>query len=168
MDQIWTIFSVAGTLASIIGALYSIYASRRAKSAADIAISARDQILAKKKTTDLVEILHSAKRLQKVFVKYTTAQTRKSLSGANFSDDANQLREFISLLNEKRSLIEENSSFNIIKYYVELVELLDNYSGENTVTNKQSNGKLLIRVIDSLIYDLRKIVDHRNEILDVS
>jgi len=136
MNWIWTTISVIGSIASIFGAFYAINAEKKARKSAELAEDAKNKVLAKKKTTDLVEILYESKRIQKVFVKYSTAQTQTILKGSDFNEDAKFLREFISKINENRTLINDNSEINADKYYKESNELLENYCSDNTIKNR--------------------------------
>ncbi|MGJ8738787.1 hypothetical protein [Zobellia laminariae] len=163
MDWIWTLIGVIGSIASIFGAIYALREAKKARASAELAENAKNQVLSKKKTTDLVEILYHSKRIQKVFVKYSTAQTQNSLRGSNFNQDAEQLREFISKINENRTLIKENSEIDSDRYYKELNQLLGDYSSDNSMKNKQEKGKLIILKVDDIIYKLKKTIDSRNE-----
>ncbi|MBU2997341.1 hypothetical protein KO500_12915 [Cellulophaga baltica] len=164
--MIWTIISVIGSIASIFGAIYAIKSEKKARASAELAEDAKNQVLSKKRTTDLVEILHDSKRIQKVFVKYSTAQTQSILKGSDFNEDARLLRDFISKINENRTLIKENSEVDSDRYYNDISKLLDSYCADNTIKNKQEQGKLIIIKLDDMIYKLRKSIDSRNEKTD--
>ena len=163
MNWIWTTVSIVGSIASIFGAIYALRSEKKAKESAELAESAKNQVITQKKTTALVEILFQSKRIQKVFVKYSTAQTQAILRGSDFNEDAKLLREFISKINENRNLIKENSEIDSDKYYKEINDLLDKYCEDKTIKNKQKQGKLIILKIDDIIYKLKKTVDNRNE-----
>jgi hypothetical protein len=160
---LWTIIGVIGSIASIYGAYHSLKSKKDAQSAAELAESVKNQIISKQNTTELGEIFYHSQRLQKTFVKYSTAQTQNSLSGVDFNSDANDLREFISKINENRSLLDKCSDIDATRVYDSFNQLLTEYSSDNKIKNKQEKGKQIILKIDNLIFELKKAINYRNE-----
>lgn len=163
MEILVIIVGVVGSFASIIGAVLSIKAESNAKTHAETAESIKNEILARQKTTELAEILYESKKIQKSFVKYSTAQTQSALSGVSFEKDAQELRDFISKINENRALLEKTAEIKAAEVYKSLNSLLDEYCSNNTIQNKREKGKLIVRNIDEIIFKLRKSIDNRNE-----
>ena len=77
MDDFTIIIGVIGSFASIYGAYISVEAMRKSKKSANIAEVAKNQVLKKQKTTNLVNLLYEAKSIQDIFGKYAVFCTRK-------------------------------------------------------------------------------------------
>src|SRR5690554_7333166 len=76
MDIIVVTIGVLGSFASIYGAYLSIKAKNEARTSAELAESAKNQVLKKQTTTHLAEILYQAKRVQQSFGKYSITQNK--------------------------------------------------------------------------------------------
>jgi hypothetical protein len=152
---------IIGTVASLLGAYLSIKAKIAAKSSAEIAESAKNQVLKKQKTTNLSEILFEAKRVQQSFRKYSITQN-KSLIGAEFEKDAEVLQTFIFSFNENRALLEASTEIETDSAYKTLNEQLDNFTKNKIADDKKTFGKQIRLAIDDIIFKLRKVIDNRN------
>ena len=75
-EIIIAIVGVLGSLASFYGAYLSIQAKIEAKTSADQAEAAKNQVIKKQKTTHLAELLYQAKRVQQSFGKYSITQNK--------------------------------------------------------------------------------------------
>lgn len=161
MEIIFTIIGVIGSLASLYGAYISIQAKKEAKSSAELAESAKNQILRKQKTTNLAEILFDAKRVQQSFGKYSITQN-KSLIGAEFEKDAVALQSYIFVFNENRALLENSTEIETESTYRTLNELLESFTKHKTLEEKKNFGKQIRLSIDDIIFKLKKVIDNRN------
>lgn len=160
-NDYFNIISVFGTIASILGAILSIKAENKARNSAQIAESAKNQILKKQGTTHLVEILHQTKRIQQIFGKYAITQN-ESLAGIKTEEDANFLQDYIFFFNENRALIEESTKMEVKSIYESLDEGLDNFTKSSMIIDKKTYGKQIRLICDDIIFKLKKIIDSRN------
>ena len=158
--------TIIGTVASFFGAYLAIRAERKAKKSAELAETAKNQILKKQKTTNLAEILFQSKSIQQVFGKYSIAQSNRSLSGVEFEKDSEALQTYIFGFNESRQLIEETSDINTVATYKELNDLHIKFSESKTNGDKKDFGKQIRLVIDDIIFKIRKEIDERNSELE--
>lgn len=161
LDITVIIIGVLGSFASIIGAVLAIKAKNEAQSSAELAESAKNQVIKKQATTQLAEILYLAKRVQQSFAKYAITQD-KSLIGAEFEKDAETLQSFIFQFNENRALIEGSTEIETEGAYRTLNELLDNFTIHRAAADKKNYGKQIRLAVDDIIFKLRKIIDDRN------
>lgn len=163
MDIIVIVIGVLGSIASIYGAYIAIKAKNEAVSSAEIAESAKNEVLKKQKTTSLTGIMYEAKRAQQVFGKYSIAQSNSSLVGVKFEKDSESLQNFIFQFNENREMIEQNTDLETEATYKSLNELLTNFSDVKATRDKKDYGKQIRLIIDDIIFKMRKSIDSRNE-----
>lgn len=163
MDIIVIIIGVLGSIASIYGAFLAIKAKNEAVSSAEIAESAKNEVLKKQKTTSLTGIMYEAKKSQQVFGKYSIAQTNKSLTGVRFEKDSESLQNFIFQFNENREMIEQNTDLETKATYESLNTLLTDFSDAKAIGDKKDYGKQIRLIIDDIIFKMRKSIDNRNE-----
>lgn|SRR5690554_26941 len=161
MDIIVVTIGVLGSFASIYGAYLSIKAKNEARTSAELAESAKNQVLKKQTTTHLAEILYQAKRVQQSFGKYSITQN-KSLIGAEFEKDAEILQSYIFVFNENRALIENSTEIETDSTYKTLNESLDNFTKNRAADDKKTYGKQIRLAIDDIIFKLKKVIDDRN------
>lgn len=161
MDIIIVTIGVLGSIASIYGAYLSIKAKNEARTSAELAESAKNQVLKKQTTTHLAEILYQAKRVQQSFGKYSITQN-KSLIGAEFEKDAEVLQAYIFVFNENRALIENSTEIETESTYKTLNESLDNFTKNRAADDKKNYGKQIRLAVDDIIFKLKKVIDDRN------
>jgi hypothetical protein len=150
---------VVGSIASIYGAYLSIQAKKEAKNSADIAEqaktsaeNARDQVIHKQQTTSLVTVLNESKRVQKVFFKYSRAQNTRSFDGADFDKDAIEFQSIITIFNESRGIIEEETDLEANTVYNELNDLLNNFTTSTAKNDKKIYGHQIRLKLDDIIH----------------
>lgn len=161
LDTAIVIIGILGSFASFYGAYLSIKAEKKAQTSAQVAETAKNQILKKQTTTHLAEILYQAKRVQQDFGKYSITQD-KSLIGAEFEKDAKILQSFIFLFNENRALIESSTEVETASPYKTLNELLHKFTRNRVAEEKKSLGKQIRLAIDDIIFKLKKVIEDRN------
>jgi hypothetical protein len=162
MELFGIIITVVGSIASLYGAHLSKNSEKNAKSAAEKAENVKDQIIQKQNTTAIANLLYEAKRTQKVFGKYSIAQTNRSLTGVDFNKDSENLQNFVFQFNENRSLLNENTEIETEPTYTQLNDLLVSFSGVRSNADKKENGNQIRLLIDDIIFKMRKCIDKNN------
>jgi hypothetical protein len=155
------IVGVLGSLASFYGAYLSIQAKNEAKTSAEKAEFAKDQVLKKQATTHLGELFYQAKRVQQSFGKYSITQN-KGLIGTEFEKDAEVLQAYIFLFNENRALIQTSTDIETQSTYKTLNDLLDDFTKHKAADDRKGFGKQIRLAIDDIIFKLKKVIDDRN------
>ena len=163
MEVIIIVIGVLGSFASIFGAIVAIRAKNEAKSSAEIAESAKNEVLKKQKTTSLANLLFEAKKSQQTFGKYSIAQSNKSLIGVEFDKDSEALQNFIFNFNENRAVIEQTTEIETDATYTELNRLLTDFSAARATGDKKDLGKQIRLSLDDIIFKMKKSIDNRNE-----
>lgn len=163
MEIIVIIIGVVGSFASIFGAIYAIKAKNEAVASAELAESAKNEVLKKQKTTSLTGILFEAKKTQQIFGKYAIAQSNKSLAGVQFGKDSENLQNFIFNFSENRELIEQTTELETEATYDNINQLLSDFSDARALSDKKDVGKQIRLLVDDIIFKIRKSIDNRNE-----
>ncbi len=161
METAFMIIGVLGSIASIAGAILSIKAENNAKTAAQQAEQARDSIVERQATSELTEILASARTTQKVFGKYSISDS-KSLAGTDQNKDSVEFQDFIFRFNENRFIIEENSDIDADSVYQELNDLLREFSSSRAIRDKKESGSKIRLILDDIIFKLKKNINELN------
>jgi len=163
MEIMVIIIGVLGSIASIIGAILAIKAKNEAVSSAELAESAKNEVLKKQKTTSLAGVMFEAKKTQQIFGKYSIAQSNKSLAGVQFGKDSENLQNFIFNFNENREMIEQTTELETEATYKSLNQLLSDFSEAKAMNDKKGFGKQIRFMIDDIIFKMKKSIDNRNE-----
>ena len=103
-----SLVAVIGTIASIIGAIISVWQARKSKKSAIEAKQVKSQLLHHRKTSELAQLFALCKKSQVTMSKYGPASTPSSLQGIVPDNDAKEVQEFILLLRENRSYFQKN------------------------------------------------------------
>ena len=167
--KIIDIISIVGTLVTIYGAYLAIQAKnaakiseQNAKSAQTKAELARDLVIHKQQTTSLVTLLNETKRVQKVFFKYSNLNISRSIEGIDFNKDAEELQNMITIFNESRGIIDEQTELESQKTYNNLNDLHIKFCDSTTKINRKESGHQIRLDLDDIIFKIQKVVDMRN------
>ena len=111
------VINIIASVASIIGAGIAIWQAMSAKSAAEIAVDAKKEVLNKKTTIEFHSLLGKAKEIEKILIAKSRSNSTQQ-RGRNDSKDHTEIENFISMINEKRSIALSNNAnvFLMVKF----------------------------------------------------
>lgn len=167
--KILDIISIIGTLVTIYGAYLAIEAKKSAKKselkaleAKTQAEQARDLVIHKQQTTSLVTLLNETKRVQKVFFKYSNLNINRSIEGIDFNKDAEELQNIITVFNESRGIIDDQTELESQKTYNNLNELHNKFCAATNKTARKESGHQIRLDLDDIIFKVQKVIENRN------
>ncbi|MDE7412955.1 MAG: hypothetical protein K2N05_04075 [Muribaculaceae bacterium] len=100
----WIVWlGIISGIASIVSLIFTIIETRKARKAASEAIKARESIIAKQSTLELKTLLDVAGEIQQHLIK-RTSPNQGSNQGHNIQKEHKLIEDFLSKLNEVRSL----------------------------------------------------------------
>lgn len=160
-ETILQVFGVIAGLASFYGAYLSFKSMNQAKTSAQQAESARDQIINHQTTTEFAHLLFQARTVQQTFGKYSISQPL-SLAGVNFEKDGEILNNFIYTFNEMRSKLVTVTTIKTDDVYHSLNLLQSQFTAGMNATEKSLPGIEIRLIIDDIISKMREVIDSRN------
>ena len=126
-EQVIIAVGVIGSIASIIGAWLSIKHANKAKSSAEIAEKAKEEIYNRQSSSEFSSILTEAIRVQNLFGKYRLPSQTRTLDGLNHEKDIEEFQNLLFKLNENRSKISKFKEFRFDDFYSRATNSLDNF-----------------------------------------
>lgn len=116
------VINIIASVASFVGAGIAIWQAITAKSAAKIAVDARTEVLNKKKTIEFHSLLGKAKEIEKILIAKSRSNPTQQ-RGRNDNKDHTEIENFISMINEKKSIaLSDGSNVFLTEKYNQLVE----------------------------------------------
>lgn len=113
-DMDWiTYLGIISGIASIISLIFTVKESRKARSAAQEAIKAKEDIFTKQSTLELKDFLDIAGEVQQHLIK-RTSPNQGSNQGHNVMREHKMIEDFISKLNEIKSLHPDKEYIGIL------------------------------------------------------
>mgnify|MGYP001367833995 CR=1 FL=1 len=121
-EQVIIAVGVIGSIASIIGAWLSIKHANKAKSSAEIAEKAKEEIYNRQSSSEFSSIL-----TENLFGKYRLPSQTRTLDGLNHEKDIEEFQNLLFKLNENRSKISKFKEFRFDDFYSRATNSLDNF-----------------------------------------
>lgn len=167
--DIFDIIGVISTIVTIYGAYLAVDAKKQAKiseinakNAQTKAEEARDLVVHKQQTTSLVTLLNETKRVQKVFFKYSNAGLHRGFEGSDFNKDAEELQSIITVFNESRGVIDEQTELDSAITYANLNDLHSKFCLATIKAQRKEFGHQIRLDLDDIIYKVQKTIEKRN------
>lgn len=153
--------TIGGAIITVYSAYLAVKAERSAKTSAQIAENAKEQIIKQKSTTTLSEILFKTKRVQQTFGKYTITNSN-SLVGVDIHEDVEILQEYIFDFNENRHLINDKTEIDGNRTYTDLNNLQENFVNCSQA-DKKTFAKQIRIILDDIVMSIKNTIDKRTE-----
>ena len=116
------VINIIASVASIVGAGIAIWQAMSAKSAAEIAVDAKKEVLNKKTAIEFHSLLSKAKEIEKILIAKSRSNSTQQ-RGRNDNKDHTEIESFISMINEKKSIaLSNNAIVFLTEKYNQLVE----------------------------------------------
>lgn len=116
------VINIIASVASIVGAGIAIWQAMSAKSAAEIAVDAKKEVLNKKTAIEFHSLLSKAKEIEKILIAKSRSNSTQQ-RGRNDNKDHTEIENFISMINEKKSIaLSDNANVFLTEKYNQLVE----------------------------------------------
>ena len=157
-----TLFTIIGTVATIVGAVISFWQARVSQSAAKDARKIRAELIDHRKSSELAQIQAICRKAQKSMEKYGPGSTLSSLVGISLEKDAQDVQEFVLLLMENRAHFGYINP-NVADEFCEKVsQLLDRFA-QSQGTDVRKFGSQILLSIGNMASVIKKLVDTKRE-----
>ena len=155
--------AIIGTIASIVGAIISLWQAKKSKTSAIEASQIRSQLLHHRKTSELAQLLALCRKVQKKMVKYGPASTKTSLQGIVPDNDAKEVQDFILLLKENRSFFQKKQTNDADSFCENMNVLISEFVQSDDKQNLKKIGTEILLKINSMLSIIRKKLDYKQE-----
>ena len=134
-----SLLTICGSVASLVGAVFSWRKARLAEISALDATRVRDQVLGHKQTLELSRLEASCRKAQNAIRKYGPASNETSLQGVNHTADAEVVQEFLLLLGEHKDLFKTPDGNDAEKMCESVNSLLDKFAQAESVDTRRES-----------------------------
>lgn len=158
-----SLIAIIGTIASIAGALVSIWHSIRSKNAANDAIQVRREFIDHRKTSELSHLQASCKRAQKAMEKYGPGSIPSSLKGISPDNDARDVQDFLLMTNEYRSYFSNKKPSEADSFCNTMNPMLDNFAQSQKSDELREYGKQILINLSTMASVIKRKLDTKRE-----
>ena len=159
-----TLFTIIGTVATIVGAVISFWQAGISKNAAKDAKRIRAELIDHRKTSELSLIQAVCRKAQKSMEKYGPASSPSSLIGVTPEKDAQDVQEFLLLLMENRAYF-GNKSPNAADEFCERINPLLNSFAQSVNAEAREYGSQILLLIGNMASVVKRLLDTKTEIV---
>jgi hypothetical protein len=153
--------SIIGTVTSIASAGIAVQQARLSRSSADIALQARNELIAKRETAELSQLQAMCKQAQRAMEKYGPGSVPSSLTGISPEDDAKKVQEFMLLITEMKAYFGNNSPNEADEFLRNLGPLLDSFARSSEPKDLRQHGTLILISLSTMTAVIKKYLDNR-------
>ena len=158
--------SWAGSICSILGAMYALRQAGVANKAADLAETIKRQLVNHRKTSELAELQALLGTAQKAFTKYGSSNP-KALAGVAHNLDAEAVLEFIHKLKSFREYFSDPFSNTADDTYKEINDELVEFRKNSSTAEISVNGSNILNSIVSFSpYLKRELTEQKESIVE--
>ena len=163
MDPL-SFIAIIGTIASIVGAIFSFWQAKKSKKSAIEASQVKSQLLHHRKTSELAQLLALCRKVQKIMVKYGPASTQNSLQGIVPDNDAKEVQDFILLLKENRSYFQKKQTNDADTFCEDMNTLISTFVQSGDKENLRRVGTEMLFKINTMLSIIKKKLDYKGSI----
>lgn len=151
-----------GSICSILGAAYACYQASISKSAAEISLSIKNQLINHRKTSELAGLESMLRSAQNAFNKYASSNP-SSLKGIDHNSDAQVVLEFINKLKVLRDYFADHFDNAADKTYDEINQNLIKFKATSSPSKVSSIGSEILMSITGFSPSLQRELNAHKE-----
>lgn len=155
--------TIIGSIASIIGAIISLFQASRSKNSAEEAEKVKNHLISHRVSNELVTIQASCKQAVTSMEKYGPAATSSSLQGVNHQRDAKDVQDFLQAIAENREHFEHGTENDADRMCTELNPVLDQFSQAQTAVQLKEEGKKIYLSLLNFLSIMKRSIDRNRE-----
>lgn len=157
-----TLFTIIGTIATIAGAIISLWQAKVSQNAAKDARKIRSELIDYRKTSELAQIQATCRKAQKSMEKYGPGSTPSSLIGVSPEKDAQDVQEFVLLLMENRAYFGNRTPNDADDFCENATHLLDRFVQAQDAEVREFGSQILLS-ISNMASVIKKLLDSKRE-----
>ncbi|HHC7068797.1 TPA: hypothetical protein ACN37Q_004638, partial [Vibrio parahaemolyticus] len=163
LGSIETWLSVAGSIASIGGAVWAWKEAVKSDKAASKAEQVKDEIVDKRKLVEVSQVYSETSRILKRVSKVGPACNSSSIKGINCADIASEVEEYCRYINEQSAHFAFFMDNEAQKLYEDLKDDIENLSEAKSFAEKKEAGKRIYYKINGFMPVVKNLSDDKKE-----
>ena len=152
--------TVAGSIASIVGALYTLNEAVKAKSSAQQAKEIRNNIANEQKKIFISKLLTETNKAMSISIKMTTSATpNKKIRGLNYQSSIEQLRLYVDILKENSHYLKNENKKKLEEYYQSIERQFPKLANEMDQQKKYEIGDKIHNLMGEILKVIKPELD---------
>lgn len=158
-----TFLSIVGSIASVFGAIWAFLQAKKAARSADAAERVRQELVDRRKLTEVAQIHSETKRVLSVVAQVGPTSTVQRVKGLNCADIARQVEAFAAMLLEQRSHFSERYADRASELRNDLKLDIEGLAEARTFEDKKRYGKSIYYKIENFTPMVKQLADAKQE-----
>ena len=166
MQDSW--ISIIGSIASVGGAIWSVYQARKASRHASRAEAVKNELIQHRTIVEVSHIHVETTRILKLVSQVGPTCTKKSLRGLDVAGISKSIEEYSRFLNEHRGHFTKSFENAAIELCHELDALIEKLAEAEGFEPQKEAGKTIYYLINSFMPTVKQLADEKREAVQSS
>ena len=158
-----TVLSIVGSIISILSGIWAFIQAKKATRSADAAKRVLQEVVDRRKLTEIVQIHTEIKRVLNVVARVGPTSTPQLMKGVNCADIAREVETFVAMLQEQRSHFSDLYSDRATELRNDLKLDIEGLSEAKIFEDKKRFGKSIYYKIESFTSVVKQLSDAKKE-----
>lgn len=158
-----TFLSILGSLASIIGAIWSLREAKNAAHSAEAAKHFHQQIVERRNLAEVAQIHTETMRIRSLVARVGPTSTAQLLKGVNCADIAREVEAFVATLLERRSHFSDLYGDRATELRDDLRMDIEGLAEAKSFEDKKRFGKSIYYKIENFTPIVKELTDIKKE-----
>ena len=157
------ILSIAGSIASIAGAIWALFEARKSAKSADAVKRMRSEMMDRRDIAHLSSMYGETKKIHRVIAQIGPTATPNTIKGVDLFEIATQVSVFVTMLTEHRGSFTGESAAEVGALLDALSDQIENLDQVKSLVDKRRFGKEVFNLIQSLIPIVKRQLDEKQD-----
>ena len=158
-----TFLSIAGSIASIFGAVWALMEAKKAARSASAAERVRQELVDRRELAEITQIHSEIKRVLNLIARVGPTSTPQHVKGVNCAEIAREVQAFVAMLLEQRSHFSDSYSNRAIQLCNDLKIDIEGLAEARTFEDKKRFGKSIYYKIENFTPVVKQLSDAKQE-----
>jgi len=158
-----TFISIAGSIASIFGAIWSVREAKKAKRSADAAEQIRKELVGRRSLAEVAQIQSEIRRILGVVARVGPTSTPQLIKGVNCADVAREVESFVAVLLERRNHFTDIYSDRATELRNEIKLAIEGLAEAKSFEDKKRHGKTIYYAIENFAPVVKQLADSQQD-----
>lgn len=155
--------SIAGSVASILGAIWALREAKKSRSWANKARDIHDEFVHRRRLTEVMHVYSETRRVLNVVSRIGPSCSRQQAKGVNCVEIAKEVEGLVRLIQEHRDHFFDNLADQAGELCENLISDIERLSEATTFEDKKMFGKNIIYKIQSFMPIVKRLLDDKRE-----
>lgn len=155
--------SIAGSVASIVGAVWAYVEAKKSAMSATKAENIRAELIERREMLEISKVHAVTIEILREISKFGPSSTSSTIRGVKASDVAKKVEEFSRFLNEHSSHFHRSFENDAKKLCASLKPIIEELSEAQSFEDKKNAGKQIYYLIDAFLPQVKELSDGKKE-----